>query len=101
MTWMEKNFNNDMSLIRKALENKFEEYYHRSNENQRFLLPDGTNMEIDILSWENDPSFVMDYRSNTDWDDGDQYFPSDYASFDELFADMLAETQKTDEDFIG
>lgn len=95
MAWMEKNFNGDSELIKAELEKCFEKHYDRSDHDSRFLLLDGSAMEIDILHWEDEHSFVMDYKSETDWDDGDQYFPSDYGSFEELFEAMLEETQKT------
>lgn len=99
MAWMEKNFNSNPELVKQALEKRFEEKYNRHNIDGRFLLPDGSAMEIDILRWETESSFVMDYKSEMDWDDGDQYYPSDYDSFDELFAAMLAETQRVENDF--
>ena len=98
MTWMEKNFNSDSDLIRDTLEKCFEKYYHRTESDQRFLLPDGSAMKIVILHWEDEHSFVMDYKSETDWDDGDQFFPSDYESFEMLFEAMLEETQRTEEE---
>lgn len=94
MTWVEKNFNCDSEMIKDELEKCFERHYNRSDSDQRFLLPDGSEMEIDILHWEDGHSFVMDYKSEKDWDDGDQYFPSDYNSFEELFQAMLEETQR-------
>lgn len=94
MAWMEKSFNNNFDLLKAALEKQFEKYFIRQLPDKRFVVSDGLTMKVVSLG----SSVVMDYRSKTDWDDGDQYCPSDYDSFDEMFADMLAETQRVEDD---
>ena len=93
MAWTEKNFNSDFDKIKQCLETEFKKIYS-TNAEQRFVLPNGSAMKIVLLNFKAYHSFVMDYKSDTDWDDGDQYFPSDYNSFEELFQAMLEETQR-------
>lgn len=63
-----------------------------------FKLSDGLFMRF--WTWrgktEYDNALGMEYGETNDLfpDDGDLYYPVDYNSFDEMFADMLAETKR-------
>lgn len=83
-----------------AIERMKKIYPYSENENGSvcFNLPDGLFMQF--WTWrsnvEYDNALGMEYgeTSNLFPDDGDLYYPSDYNSFDEMFADMLAETKR-------
>ena len=68
-----------------------------------FSLPDGVFMQFWMWRGETeyDNALGMEYGNRPDLlpDDGDLYYPADYDSFEEMFAAMLEETQRTDNDF--
>ncbi len=80
--------------VKKLLEEKFKEYYSYFYKNGKlyFNLPHDTTMELVILRWATESSIVMSYESPGDNDDGDQFFPTDFKTLDDMFAAMLKET---------
>ena len=59
-----------------------------------FEVDNDTKMKIVELTGKDENSFVMNYYSSDDEDDGDQYYISEYDTPDELFYAMLEETQR-------
>lgn len=59
-----------------------------------FEVDNDTKMKIVELTGKDENSFVMNYYSSDDEDDGDQYYISEYDTPDELFNAMLEETQR-------
>lgn len=67
--------------------------YHEKDGRTIFELPNDTTMEIDVLYRKSESSLVMEYISPDDNDDGDQFYPVDFSSPDEMFEAMLKETK--------
>ena len=107
MKWTEELKTTDrlMEIKNMAIKRMKEVYpYHIQNDGKTcFHLPDGLFMQF----WtsrgktEYDNALGMEYGNRPDLlpDDGDLYYPVDYDSFDELFIDILSETQRVENDF--
>ena len=102
MKWTEELKTTDslMEIKNMAVERMKTIYPHNKNKDNTvyFKLPDGLFMQF--WTWrgktEYDNALGMEYGETSALfpDDGDLYYPVDYNSFDEMFADMLAETKR-------
>lgn len=93
MIWTEKN---SKEIITNDLIDKFKEVYEHHDKNGvcYFNITDDCTMEIVRLDFKTETAWVMSYKSPDDDDDGDQYYPDDYSSFDDMFNAMLEETRR-------
>lgn len=67
--------------------------FHEADGKTLFELPNDTIMRIDTFYRKTESSLIMDYTSPGDNDDGDQFYPIDFSSPDEMFEAMLEETK--------
>lgn len=105
MKWMEAlNVNDSLMEIKNMAVERMKTIYPYSERKDNivcFSLPDGVFMQFWTSrgNTEYDNALGMEYGNKPELlpDDGDLYYPADYDSFDEMFAAMLEETQRTDE----
>ncbi len=97
MTWTEIRSNdNYLNDTKSFLEKKFSKIYtaDQVGNDTVFSLPDGLEMTIFILHGKAFNCLGMNYRSETDNEDGDLYYPEDFETPDDMFTAMLEETQR-------
>ena len=97
MTWKEIQISDVFLLDGKTfMIKKFSELYpfEKRNDETLFYLPDGYKMHIVIMRGNNFNCLVMNYKSSTDDDDGDIFYPNDYSNPEEMFKYMLEETRR-------
>ena len=97
MTWKEIQSSNDfLQDVKSYIEKKFCKVYGVSENTKEpvFQLPDGNKMKIITMHGSGFECLIMNYKSDFDDDDGDQFYPDDYSSPDEMFSAMLEETRR-------
>lgn len=93
MTWAEIK---SLTEEKQYVESRFEEFYpYTTEDNEKiFLLPDDVKMHVDkISSW---GCLVMEYSDpgmDVLGEDGDRFWRMDYKTPDEMFQNMLKETE--------
>lgn len=97
MTWKEIQSSNDfLQDVKSYMEKLFCEIYIFSKNGKEtvFHLPDGYKMKVITMHGSGFNCLIMNYKSNSDDDDGDQFYPDDYSTPDEMFSAMLEETRR-------
>ncbi len=94
ITWTELlKPNDDFFTLKQFIIEKMKKHYSHYEKDgvTYFKIDKDTVMYICVLHWQTENSLVMSYCSPDDDDDGDQYYPDDYTSPDEMFESMLKE----------
>jgi hypothetical protein len=93
-TWTEvlKNYKSVKDYLITRMKNVY--LFSEEESSVIFEVDNDTKMKIVELTGKDENSFVMNYYSSDDEDDGDQYYISEYDTPDELFNAMLEETQR-------
>jgi hypothetical protein len=96
MTWMEIRSDDDfLDSARSYMITRFKEIYKSFTKGGKtfFELSDGCTMHIDTMHSKDFECLVMVYVSENDNDDGDQYWPEDFETPNDMLEAMLAETK--------